>query len=156
MPYTDKQKTDIINSICKEIEEGRALRTVLKDEGMPDSKTLYDWIDKDERMLQQYARATELRAEKMAEEILEIADDQEDDVYIDDEGKEFVNHNVINRARLRVDSRKWLMSKMFPKKYGDKVQQDVNMKASIEKSYSDEELEGKINDIITANTKRKG
>jgi hypothetical protein len=64
----------------------------------------------------------------MAEEILNIADNQEADVLEDEDGNITTNHNVINRARLRVDSRKWLMSKMFPKKYGDRVQQDVNLR----------------------------
>jgi len=122
MAYSDKQKTDIINYICKEIEEGRALRNVLKDEGMPDSNTFYVWIDADKTKLEQYARATETRADNIFEEILQIADDQEDDVYVDEDGNEKTNHNVINRSRLRVDSRKWMVGKMVPKKYGDKLQ----------------------------------
>ena|ERR1017187_9119443 len=73
-----------------------------------------------------YAHAREARGEKMAEEILKIADDGSNDTYViaGDDGnpdQERTNHDVIARSRLRVDSRKWLASKMFPKRYGDKL-----------------------------------
>jgi hypothetical protein len=58
----------------------------------------------------------------MAEEILEIADESGFDAKIID-GKIVVDHDAINRARLRVDTRKWLMSKMTPMKYGDVIKQ---------------------------------
>ena len=60
----------------------------------------------------------------MAEEILAIADDGINDTYVDDDGRPRVDNDVIQRSRLRVDTRKWLMSKMAPKRFGDKV--DVN------------------------------
>ena len=54
-----------------------------------------------------------------------IADDQENDVYEDEDGREQTNHNVINRAKIRIDSRKWMLGKMNPKKYSDKIQVDT-------------------------------
>jgi len=121
MAYSKEQKTKIINTICKEIaENGRALRTVLKDEGMPDANCFYRWIDADEKKREQYARATELRADKLVEDMITISDDQENDTYTDEDGNTFTNHNVIQRSRLRVDTRKWIASKLKPKKYGDK------------------------------------
>jgi uncharacterized iron-regulated protein len=60
----------------------------------------------------------------MLEEIIDIADDNSQDMTTDKDGNEVVNHDVIARARLRVDARKWAMSKLAPKKYGDKL--DVN------------------------------
>jgi hypothetical protein len=62
----------------------------------------------------------------MAEEILEIADDGTNDTYKDDNGNERTDQEVIGRSRLRVDARKWLLAKMLPKKYGDKIQQEVS------------------------------
>jgi hypothetical protein len=59
--------------------------------------------------------------EVWSEEIIEIADDAASDKFTDANGNERVDNEHINRSRLRVDTRKWLMSKLAPKKYGDKV-----------------------------------
>ena len=71
---------------------------------------------------EQYARAREAQADKLAEEILAIADDGRSDTYLDGEGNEKTDSEVIQRSKLRVEARKWLASKMAPKKYGDKIQ----------------------------------
>lgn len=105
---------------------------------MPSSQTFYKWLtpnDSDtEKVIKekeikskQYARACNDRADAIFEECLAIADNQEKDKYTDEHGKEHVNHNVINRSRLRVDTRKWMLGKLNPKKYGDKMQQDVTI-----------------------------
>jgi hypothetical protein len=60
--------------------------------------------------------------EAMAADIIEIADDSSGDIELDGEGKPRQNAEFMNRSRLRVDTRKWLMSKLAPKKYGDKQQ----------------------------------
>lgn len=121
MAYSEKDKAKLIDIICKEVSNGRALRNVLMIPNMPSSSTFYDWIDLDENKSKQYARACEERAERMFEDILTIADSQENDVITLEDGKEVANHDVINRARLRIDSRKWMLGKMQPKKYGEKL-----------------------------------
>ncbi len=124
MAYTDKQKTSIINTVCDNIEKGLSLRKALLLDGMPNRNTFYEWIDNDETKLNQYARATEIRADLIFEDILHIADDtSKDHQTVDLDGVEItsVNNEVIQRSRLRVDSRKWILSKMQPKKYGDKL-----------------------------------
>jgi hypothetical protein len=83
-----------------------------------------NWLSKNLEFREQYERAKREGAEAWAEEILDISDDGSNDFYIDEDGTEKVNHENIQRSRLRVDSRKWLMSKLLPKKYGDKV--DLN------------------------------
>lgn len=67
-------------------------------------------------------RAREAQADLLAEQILQIADDGTNDTQTDDEGRVRVDQDVIARSRLRVDARKWLASKMAPKKYGDKIE----------------------------------
>ena len=57
----------------------------------------------------------------MADETLEIADDSSHDTITDDEGNERFNSEFAARSRLRVDTRKWLLSKALPKVYGDKI-----------------------------------
>jgi hypothetical protein len=69
-----------------------------------------------------YACAREARADKLFEDILKISDDGANDTYIDDEGNQRTDHDVIARSRLRVDTRKWMAAKMLPKKYGDKLE----------------------------------
>lgn len=121
MAYSNKQIDDIFNYVCLEIEKGRALRNVLKDDNMPSTSTFYQWLDNNEDKAKQYARATEVRAEIIFDDIINIADQNENDTYINDEGKEVVNNDVIQRSRLRIDARKWVLSKLNPKKYGDKT-----------------------------------
>ncbi len=120
MAYSKKQIEETFKKICKEISKGKALRNVLKESDMPSSQTFYIWLDADEDKSKQYVRACNSRADQIFEDILDISDDQEGDVYEID-GKEFTNHNKINRSRLRVDSRKWMLGKLNPKKYNDKV-----------------------------------
>lgn len=124
---------DIENTFKKillSIEEGNSLRATLKRKGMPTSTTFYDWIDNDEQKALHYARACEKRADTIFEEILEIADDSSNDFSLADIGDgmqvEKFNSEHVQRSRLRVDSRKWMLGKMNPKKYGDKIHQELS------------------------------
>jgi hypothetical protein len=123
MKYTPEEKKEKFDLIIKDIEEnGLSLRKSLSGYGMPDKKTFLNWVDKDENMRSQYVRACEARAELIFEEVLEIADKQGEDVIGEDEhGNQIINHNVISRNRLQMDARKWMLGKMNPKKYGDKL-----------------------------------
>jgi hypothetical protein len=103
-----KDKMDeLFDAIIKEIGiNGLSLLKAIK--GKMAAHTFYDLI-KDEDKLQRYARACDDRADLMADELLDIADEKTGDV---------------NRDRLRVDSRKWLLAKLRPKKYGDKIEHE--------------------------------
>lgn len=122
--YTDNEKQDLLNQVFVLIaEQGLSLRLALKkiDLSRP---TFFKWIDGDEQLINHYARAREERAEKLFEEILEIADETtKDTVTIDEDGIQIekVNREVIERTRIRIDARKWMLGKMQPKKYGDKL-----------------------------------
>ncbi len=91
---------------------------------MPSKRTVLRWLASKDRegFCHQYARAREFQADLLAEQILEIADDGSNDTYVDDEGNVRVDYDHIQRSRLRVDARKWLASKMAPKKYGDRIE----------------------------------
>jgi hypothetical protein len=86
-----------------------------------DTKSFYKWLDSDDFNAKSYARACNKRSERIFEEMIEIADKQDKDIYIDKEGRERVDHNVIHRNKLQIDTRKWMLAKMNPKKYGDKI-----------------------------------
>ena len=113
---------ELAAAICEHIAAGKSLRTIAALDGMPAQSTIMVWLDgKHPDFTEQYARAREAQADKLAEEILSIADDGRSDTYLDAEGNEKTDNEAIQRSKLRVDTRKWLASKMAPKKYGDKV-----------------------------------
>ncbi len=120
--YSKKEKETVFDKITTEIEKGKAIRNILKNKDYPDVRTFYRWIDEDDNLSKRYARACQSRADALVEDMLDIADDQQGDIYIDSDGHEQTDHNVIQRSRLRVDTRKWIASKLKPKKYGDSQQ----------------------------------
>lgn len=112
------------DEICRRISQGESLISICKSEGMPDKSTVLDWLFKEPDFAAQYARAREAQAEHYLDEIIAISDDSALDTEMGEDGVERTNHEVVARARLRVDTRKWAMSKLAPKKYGDKVQNE--------------------------------
>lgn len=120
---------ELASKICAELAMGRSLRSVCKDEALPCVATIFNWFRVHPEFLEQYTRAKEESADAMAEECLDIADDGTND-YMErlDKDGECVGYQVngehIQRSRLRVETRKWLMAKMKPKKYGEKVVQE--------------------------------
>lgn len=106
--------------ICNRMIKGESLRSICRDESMPDAGTVLRWASKHSEFRQQYDDAMAQRAESMFEEILDIADETSRDTINTDTG-ERANTEWISRSRLRVDARKWMLSKMMPKKYGDKL-----------------------------------
>lgn len=100
---------------------GHSLVRICSWEDYPSNVSVYEWLSDDNEFANRYARACEIRADKMADDILTICDSTEDDIIIDSDGNHITNHNVIQRDKLRVDTRKWLLSKLAPKKYGDKI-----------------------------------
>lgn len=89
---------------------------------MPSTQAVLRWLADHEDFRTQYARAREAQADALAEEILDISDDRDNDYITNDDGKEVLNSEHVQRSRLRVDARKWYASKVAPKKYGDKVE----------------------------------
>lgn len=122
MAYSPEERKNIIDRICKHIsEENQSLRSALMLHDMPDKNQFYKWIEDNKGFREQYARACEERADAIFEEILDITDNNALDVTVDEEGGYRVQGEVVRRSRLKVDARKWMLSKMNPKKYGDKL-----------------------------------
>ncbi|MCT4261611.1 terminase small subunit protein [Elizabethkingia anophelis] len=130
MSYSQEDITSMFETIiCEIADKGRSVRSILKDEGMPSMRTFFKWLDEDEEKVKQYARACEIRAEGIFDEILDIADDGTNDYMTLVKGDMEYNvedREVTNRSKLRVDARKFWLSKVHPKKYGDKI--DVTSK----------------------------
>ena len=109
--------------ILDAIAEGKSLRESCDKENLAPGNWI-NWINSDKQLLEQYTHAREVRAELLFDEMLDIADETSSDTIIDDNGNEKANSEWIARSRLRVDTRKWALSKMLPKKYGDKLEVD--------------------------------
>lgn len=120
--WSDEEKAKACEEILKEIASGKSLRAVCRsgDDWIPPESTFREWVDADPELAAQYARARDDRADVIFEECLIIADSQEGDV-IKVDGQDAPNHDAIQRAKLRIDTRKWMLGKMQPKKYGDKL-----------------------------------
>jgi len=123
--YSEEEKTEIFDDICTGIINGLSLRAILNQLDRIPAKTFFEWLREDEEKGKQYARATLERSELMFEDMIDIADDSSNDYIKVDIGDgvsvDKVNSEHIQRSRLRVDTRKWALSKMNPKKYGDKL-----------------------------------
>lgn len=124
--YTQEEIEDKFSKICKSILEGNSLRLSLKENSLS-AETFYKWTDSDDNRAKRYARACDLRSELLFDEILEISDNTEEGTVIetDDSGrtKEKVG-DMLGHRKLKIDARKWVLSKMNPKKYSDKLQVD--------------------------------
>lgn len=110
----------ISDIICARLMEGESLRSVCRSEGMPSGVTVFRWLRVYPEFLGQYTRAINNRVETHVEEMIDIADDSRNDTQVDEDGNVIVNHDHIQRSRLRVDTRKWIASKLKPRKYGER------------------------------------
>ena len=120
-----KYTPELAAEIVRRISMGESTRSVGRDETMPTESTIRAWaIDDKDGFFAQYTRAVQIRAIGWSEEIIEISDDGSNDTYIDENGNERTNNEIVARSRIRVDSRKWMLSKVLPKVFGDKL--DVN------------------------------
>lgn len=133
---------EMADLICDRLADGRSLRDICGDEDMPARATVFKWLGQNKIFVDQYARAREAQADKLADEILQIADDGQNDTYLDDDGNKRTDQDVIGRSRLRVDARKWLASKMAPKKYGDRIETNIqgNLTVNSVRELTDDEL----------------
>jgi hypothetical protein len=124
--YNEKMALEI----CKRLMSGETLLQICRDDHMPSRITVYAWLldEKHLKFSNMYTHARAIQAEHMFDELIEISDDGSND-WMEIETKagrkiEVVNHEHINRSRLRVDTRKWYISKVLPKKYGEKIVED--------------------------------
>ena len=113
----------IADEICERLPE-ETLQAICRDDHIPAIGTVLGWVTDDrEGFAERYARARSLQIERMSHEIIAIADDSSQDVIerTDEKGNvyELKDQDHINRSRLRVDTRKWLLARLLPKKYGD-------------------------------------
>lgn len=119
-------RIEIDTEICDRLARGESLTSICRDKHMPSHVTVYAWLQRDihAEFLKRYTRARERQAETFVDQCVDIADNNANDT-ITVEGKdgknyERVNHEHINRSRLRVDTRIKIAEKLAPKKYTPK------------------------------------
>ena len=111
---------DTVDTICTLIAEGASLKSILRTEkGMPSMPTILKWLENHKQFANQYARAREVQADTYADEITEISDSVKGET----------ENAIVQAARLRVDARKWIASKLKPRKYGERI--EVNQKSEV-------------------------
>jgi len=130
MAYSGK----VAKQILERVMLSQGIAEIGRDPNMPDKATIFRWLADNDDFCDRYTRAKAVCADHMEEEILDIADNSANDYMerqnADGTTYEVVNSEHINRSRLRIESRKWLMSKLKPKKYGDRVNLDHGAQSS--------------------------
>jgi hypothetical protein len=117
------------DAICELISLGKSLLKICESSEFPAQSTVYRWIESNDDFREKYARARELQADYYSAEIIDLADKEricQKRVIKADGSEELTILDQTDRTRLQIDARKWYASKLAPKKYGDKVQQEVS------------------------------
>ena len=119
MAYSEEQKEEILNNIFNMIESGKSLRFALSQIPLS-SSTFFIWIEGDPEKSKHYAYVTDIRTELKFES---IEKDYSEEPQRDSETGR-IDSAWVQLQRLKIDSKKWELSKLNPKKYGDKIQQE--------------------------------
>lgn len=129
MVWTPDKMEAAQREICEKIASGRSLKSILdNDENLPSRDTVYKWMFSDEAFSDNYVRAREAQADFHADEVIDIADNEADP----------------NKARVRIDARKWVAGKMRPKVYGDRLQLDGDMNVRL----TDQQVETRLAQLL--------
>ena len=105
MPRASEFTQEVADAICERLADGESLRSICAGSEMPAKVTVFKWLKNNEDFANQYARAREAQGDSLFDDVLTIADTEED----------------AQKARVRIDARKWMAGKLRPKVYGDKV-----------------------------------
>lgn len=124
---------EIADKICERLAAGESLNAICKDDGLPAESTVRRWALLDvEGFAANYTRARELQAHFLAEQIIDISDTplEGQEVTIKADGSQETKvGDMLGHRKLQVDSRKWYLSKVLPKVYGDKL--ETTLKGSV-------------------------
>jgi len=130
-PWTQEIEDEIFDRLAK----GEAIRNICKDDWLPSWQTFSRRLAGDEALRIRYARAREEQADKLFDECLEIADQYDQSAEKTEGGTDH-----IARAKLRIDTRKWMAGKLRPRVYGDKMDLSGNVGFTVTIAGDDAEL----------------
>lgn len=139
---------EIAEEILERLSDGESLASICDREGMPSRGAVNHWVLTDlDGFASRYARAREAGLMTLADDILVISDDGRNDTYRDTDGNDRVNQDVVQRSRLRVDSRKWILSKLLPKQYGDRLNLEHSGEVAMNQ-VPDEQLDARLKALM--------
>lgn len=139
-PKYDRQA--VSEYICEQLKLGRSVESISKEPGMPTWGAFLEWVRSDPKIAEDYARAREIGYSLLADEIIALSDkthewvmvqelDSDGRAVLDEQGQPRLRKvlaplsaDMIAHKRVQIDTRKWMLSKMLPKVYGDKVTQE--------------------------------
>jgi hypothetical protein len=101
-----KYSEQLADKLCERLASGESMRRICSSKGMPNRQTVVRWMDADETFAARCARARDIGLDERADALSEEIDSEPD----------------VQRARLKLDYGKWYLSKLAPKKYGDKLE----------------------------------
>lgn len=140
-----KYRDRVAMMICVKLSLGWSLNAICKSKLYPSKSTVFKWLSENREFSDMYRAAREMQQESYLDEIIEISDDASND-YFTKTGKdgseyEALNSEHIQRSKLRVDTRKWVMERMAPRKYmpQSKVDHTTSDGSMSPKSFSSEQ-----------------
>lgn len=144
-----RSRESIMADVCDRLSAGGSLQGACREIEDAKFQTILDWVEKYPELASQYAQARARGYQLLSDEIIAISDETEVEArYQNEDVKLVLDATAVARNRLRIDTRKWMLSKMLPKVYGDKVTQEhtgagggpITMAAVDLKNLSDAEL----------------
>lgn len=126
-----KYKQSVVRGICLRLMAGQSLNEICRLDQYPQKQTILNWLHKHPEFFAQYRRAREIQQEHHLDEMLEISDDGSND-WMKRTGKDGesigwqLNGEHVQRSKLRIDTRKWIMERMAPKGFGAKTALDLS------------------------------
>jgi len=151
---------EVLDEICARIANGETLRAICRDEHMPAWRTVYDWINEDKDFATRIAHARELGFDAIAEDLLNVVDDGQND-WMERTNKDgdnigwMVNGECVQRSRLRADTRLKLLAKWAPAKYGERQALELSNPDGTLAPQSDSAVAAKLAAILATAQARK-
>lgn len=114
-----KYTPEIAREIVERLSEGEPLRKICRSDGMPEWRTIYDWMYRDQELSAAIARARELGQDAIAEDILAELNDEPERILSEGGGR--IDSGYVQLLRARAEIKLKLLAKWNPKRYGDRV-----------------------------------
>lgn len=148
---------ELADEICQRLAGGRSLLSICGDDDMPDKSQVFRWLGKYESFRDKYARAREAWAEYEFENMMSIADTPKEGQRTkeSDEGTETTYEDMLGHRSLQVSTRKWVLERMAPRKYGQLIKNEVTNPDGSLRGMSEEQAAAKLDLLMRTLARRK-